>query len=77
MGNDEDWWTLVFNPESRTIYVEHEWDHVPYSGGKGSRGKSNLSLDEFLHQSHDGPEHRELVALIQSLFEEAKDAQRP
>ena len=44
MGNDEDWWTLVFNPEERRLYVEHEWDHVPLSGGKASQGNQISGL---------------------------------
>jgi len=74
MGNDEDWWVLVFDPEARKLYVEHEWDNVPLSGGKGTRGKRNISIGDFLQEGGQGKQHSELVALIEAMFEDNESA---
>ena len=74
MGNDEDWWHLVFDPVNRSICVEHEWDHVPLSGGKSSKGTERLSIDEFLGQSYNAPQHRNLIELLRTLFDDSEGA---
>ena len=43
LAEREDWWTLLYDSETGTFQVEHEWDHMnPYKLGEGdsSRGKS-------------------------------------
>ena len=73
-GNDEDWWTLVFDPESHDLYIEHEWDHVLQGGGKASKGKSKSTIKEFLNESYRATQHSELLAVIEGLFKDTKDA---
>ncbi len=74
LGNDEDWWYLVFDSESHELYIEHEWDHVPQGGGKASTGESKSTIKDFLDQSFRATQHSELIALIEGLFKDAKDA---
>lgn len=71
-GNDEDWYTLVFDAETHELYIEHEWDHVPLSGGKASRGESKLTIKQLLDQSYRATQHTALLALIEGLFQNAK-----
>ena len=68
LANNEDWWTLVFDSENRSIHVEHKWSYTPLGGGETDSGEENFSLDEFLDQNGDRPEHRGLVTMIESLF---------
>jgi hypothetical protein len=74
LGNDEDWWTLVFDSESHDLYIEHEWDNVPLGGGKADRGKSRSTIKNFLDQNFRATQHSELIALIVGLFEDVEDA---
>lgn len=70
MGNNEDWWTLIFDSESNSIYVEHEWSYTPLGGGSTDSGKENFSIEEFLNQGGNRSEHRQLIEMIESMFQE-------
>lgn len=69
MGNDEDWYTLVFDTETHELYIEHEWDHVPQRGGKVDKGQSRLTIKQLLDQSYRATQHTALLALIEGLFQ--------
>ena len=60
---DEDWWSLVFDPETRHLLVRHEWQ------ARGHSGFDDLDASEFLAQDGDAQ-----AALIDSLFRVPADA---
>jgi hypothetical protein len=60
---DEDIWSLVFDPETRSLLVRHEWQ------GQGHSGVDDVDVTEFLQQ--DGGAQ---TALIDSLFRMPADA---
>ena len=42
VANDEDWWHLVFDTDTKRLYVEHRWAHVDVSGaGEATVAPSN------------------------------------
>jgi hypothetical protein len=60
---DEDWWSLVFDPETRRLLVRHEWQAI------GHDGFDDFDVTEFLQQSGGAQ-----TALIDSLFRAPVDA---
>jgi hypothetical protein len=60
---DEDWWCLVFDPETRHLLVRHEWQ------ASGHGGFDDLEVTEFLEQTGGAQ-----AALIDSLFRVPADA---
>jgi hypothetical protein len=60
---DEDWWSLVFDPETRRLMVRHEWQ------ASGHGGFDDVDVTEFL--AHTGVAQS---ALIDSLFRVPADA---
>jgi hypothetical protein len=60
---DEDWWSLVFDPETRRLLVRHEWQAA------GHRGFDDWDVTEFL--AHNGGAQ---AALIDSVFRVPADA---
>ena len=68
--NDEDWWRLVFDTDTKRLYVEHEWAHLDVrKGGAADGGVAEFDVAEFLNASGQGAAHGELLRLIASLFE--------
>ncbi|MBA9071030.1 hypothetical protein FHR71_004807 [Methylobacterium sp. RAS18] len=71
--NDEDWWRLVFDTDTKRLYVEHEWKHTDVRGaGRSNQGKEQLEIPEYLLQAGQTTGHRELWRLIRTLFAEAR-----
>jgi hypothetical protein len=60
---DEDWWSLVFDPETRRLLVRHEWQ------SSGRAGFDDLDVSEFLEQTGGAQ-----TALIDRLFRVPADA---
>jgi hypothetical protein len=73
IGNDEDWWRLVFDTDTNRLYVEHEWSYLDTRRLRCDGGKAELEIADFFNQSAEGPAHQELVKLISSLFESQPD----
>ena len=72
VANDEDWWRLVFDTDTKRLYVEHEWQHTEVRGGaRSDQGKEPIEIPEYLTQAGQTAGHRELWRLIQTLFREA------
>lgn len=70
--NDEDWWRLVFDTDTKRLYVEHEWQHTDVRGaGHSDHGKELIEIPEYLLQAGQTTGHRELWRLIRTLFAEA------
>jgi hypothetical protein len=60
---DEDFWSLVFDPETRRLLVRHEWQ------ASGHGGFDDLDVTEFLQQAGGAQ-----TALVESLFRLPADA---
>ena len=72
VANDEDWWRLVFDTDTKRLYVEHAWQHADVRGtGHSDHGKEHIEIPEYLLQAGQTAGHRELWRLIQLLFREA------
>ncbi|MHB2205261.1 hypothetical protein [Methylobacterium sp. CM6257] len=72
VANDEDWWRLVFNTDTKRLYIEHEWQHTSVrETGRSAHGKEQIEIPEYLMQAGQTSGHRELWRLIQTLFHEA------
>jgi hypothetical protein len=73
--NDEDWWRLVFDTETKRLYVEHEWAHADVRWrGQTNAGTEQIEISDYLSAPDDGPGQRELIRLLQSLFDGGADA---
>jgi hypothetical protein len=71
----EDRWRLVFDTDSKRLYVEHVWEHVdPRRGGAVSTGRAEADVVTFLKQPGQGPAHRELLRLLSGLFGDKPNA---
>jgi hypothetical protein len=68
--NDEDWWRLVFDTETKRLYVEHEWAHMDVrQGGPANNGSEEIEITAFLKEDNQRRAHQELSRLISTLFE--------
>ena len=75
--NDEDQWHLVFDTDSKRLYVEHQWTHVDVRGPDAAEsGTAQLDLADYLNQGGQTAGHRELWRLLKALFQEQSDAPR-
>jgi len=71
VANDEDTWSLVFDTDTKRLYVEHEWQHVDVRrGGASDNGTEQIEISEYLLQGGQTAGHRELWRLIRILFNE-------
>ncbi|QRM32509.1 hypothetical protein [Microvirga sp. VF16] len=70
-ANAEDTWTLVFDTDTKRLFVEHAWQHVDVRRGDASdNGTQQLDIAEYLLQGGQTAGHRELWRLIKILFDE-------
>ena len=68
---DEDQWHLVFDTDSKRLYVEHRWTHVDVRGSDAvESGTAQLDIAEYLNQGGQTAGHRELWRLLKALFHE-------
>src|SRR5215210_6496503 len=73
--NDEDQWHLVFDTDSKRLYVEHRWTHVDVRGpGVAESGTAQLDIADYLSQGGQTAGHRELWRLLKALFKEQTNA---
>ena len=73
--NDEDQWHLVFDTDSKHLYVEHRWTHVDVRGPDvAESGIAQLDIAEYLNQGGQTAGHRELWRLLKALFEGQTEA---
>jgi hypothetical protein len=71
VANDEDIWTLVFDTDTKRLFIEHVWQHVDVGrGGVSDNGSQQLDISEYLLQGGQIAGHRELWRLIRILFDE-------
>ena len=72
---DEDQWHLVFDTDSKRLYVEHRWTHVDVRGSDAvESGTAQLDIAEYLNQGGQTAGHRELWRLLKALFHEQAEA---
>ena len=75
---DEDTWHLVFDTDSKRLYVEHRWAHVDVRGPDvAESGAAQLDIAEYLNQGGQTAGHRELWRLLKALFMQQTGASRP
>jgi len=74
-GADDDRWRLVFDTETRRLFVEHEKTRGDMRGHGTSTTIDEIAVAEFLTQQGHG--QRELARLLGTLFEEQPGAARP
>lgn len=73
MGEDEEWWCLVFDPDTGRLYVEHTWDTVQlFKLQKRNGGSQQIEVKEFLESGPSTP-RQELQRLIGELFSRVTD----
>ena len=68
-----DVWTLVFDTDTKHLYVEHEWTYLEMREGEAERRTGAMDIAEYLTQGGQTAGHRELWRLLQTLFEEVLD----
>ena len=66
-------WALVFDTDTKRLYVEHEWAELETRQGEAEGRTSAMDIAEYLTQGGHTAGHRELWRLLQSLFEETRD----
>ena len=65
VANNEDTWSLVFDTDTKRLYVEHEWQHVGVCrGGAADNGTEQIEISEYMLQGGQTAGHRELWRLI-------------
>ena len=45
VANNEDWWRLVFDTDTKRLYIAHEWQHTAVRGaGCSDSGKEQIEI---------------------------------
>jgi hypothetical protein len=67
--------TLVFDTDSKNLYVEREVAHLEASiGGRIDYQTATMDIADYLRQGGQTAGHRELWRLLRTLFNERDDA---
>jgi hypothetical protein len=66
-------WALVFDTDTKRLYVEHEWADLETREGDAECRSGAMDIAEYLMQSGQTVGHRELWRLLQTLFKETRD----
>jgi hypothetical protein len=66
----KDLWTLVFDTDTKRLYVEHEWTSLETREGEAGA----MDIAQYLTQGGQTAGHRELWRLLQTLFEQTSDS---
>ena len=68
---DTDRWTLVFDTDSKSLYVECEAAHFgANTGGTANVQAAAMDIADYLKQGGQTAGHRELWRLLRALFNE-------
>ena len=71
----EDLCTLVFDTDSKCLYVEHHWMYSEArTDGTTDFRRDKMDIADYLTQSGQTAGHRELWRLLQKLFNESVDS---
>ena len=68
-----DLWALVFDTDTKRLYVEHECTFLETRGGEAECRIGAMDIAEYLTQGGQTAGHRELWRLLQTLFEQTSD----
>jgi hypothetical protein len=68
-----DLWTLVFDTDTKRLYVEHEWTSLETREGEAECRTGAMDIAQYLTQGGQTAGHRELWRLLQTLFEQKSD----
>lgn len=69
MGESEDWWHLVWDDQTRDLYVEHSWDRVRIAKlDEHNAGSRRIELADFLQQRETTQAQLKLASLLKTLF---------
>jgi hypothetical protein len=69
-----DFWSLVFDTDTKRLYVEHEWTHLdPRIRGSADYRTDIMDIAEYLTQGGQTAGHRELWRLLRTIFKEEVD----
>ena len=67
-----DIWALVFDTDTKRLYIEHEWTYLETrQGGMVECRTDAMDIAEYLMKGGQTTGHRELWRLLQTLFKEA------
>jgi hypothetical protein len=70
-----DRWALVFDTDSKSLYVEHDEAHLEARiGGSVDLRTSRMDISEYLMCGGQTAGHRELWRLLKTLFDADRDA---
>jgi hypothetical protein len=68
-----DLWALVFDTDTKRLYVEHEWTYLETREGEAECRTGVMDIAEYLTQGGQTAGHRELWRLLQTLFDDTRD----
>ena len=70
-GEDQDWWRLVFDTDSKRLYIEHEWSYFDAKRpGSPEGGTAEIEIAAYLAEESNSQGQRELGRLLRVLFED-------
>jgi hypothetical protein len=61
--------TLVFDTDTKTLYVEHDVAHVDVHDGMTEIQTTTMDICDYLRQGGQSAGHRELWRLLRTIFE--------
>jgi hypothetical protein len=74
-ANHADRWTLVFDTDSKSLYVECEAAHFgTNAGGTANVQTAAMDIADYLKQGGQTAGHRELWRLLRALFNENSES---
>ena len=70
-----DRWALVFDTDSKSLYIEHDEAHLEAQvGGTVAFQTSRMDIADYLRCGGQTAGHRELWRLLRSMFDADRDA---
>lgn len=74
----EDRWNLVFDTDTKNLYVEHDCAYLEAQiGGSLEYRTAAMDIADYLTQGGQTTGHRELWRLLRAIFDEGTDASAP
>lgn len=71
----EDLWTLIFDTDSKCLYVEHHWMYLEArADGTAEFRADKMDIAEYLTESGQTAGHRKLWRLLRTLFNETTES---
>jgi hypothetical protein len=71
----KDLWNLIFDTDSKCLYVEHHWMYLePRADGTAQFRADKMDIAEYLTQGGQTAGHRKLWRLLRTLFNETTES---